>query len=354
MKEDSSSSGFVTPAAYNAEWQDITLAQCRTHSLIYMANRYGRRFLVKALPPEKAGMSDYRLQQEQEFQLGIRLVHPNIAATYSLEDVDGIGRCIIQEWIDGVTLGEWLQNKPSQAARERVFGQILDALEYIHGIQLVHHDLKADNILITRNGSNVKLIDFGLSATDATLSPVSNDPKADIKALGRLLAVLLPRQRLLSRRCLNGRYANLAAVRRAVKQRKRFLHLLPVFISMVLLIIAALFFYLSWQERHEEQQRHKAMVALIDSYLDQEREQLTMLVNRYDTFDYNNLADREAYGACLKDYGDYSTFYAALRDSLTDTYDKDDPQREQFWQMWVHKETELHNEIIQQLTGKLR
>ena len=116
-----SSSAFIVPDEFSSEWRDITLVHQHTHTLVYTASRYNRRFLLKTIKPEEAGLTDFRLQQEQEFQLGVQLVHPNIAATYSLEDVSTIGRCIVQEWIDGFTLGEWLQSRPSRAARERVF-----------------------------------------------------------------------------------------------------------------------------------------------------------------------------------------------------------------------------------------
>ena len=207
-----SSSSFIVPAEFSSEWRDVTLVQRHSHTLIYTATRYGRRFLLKTLSPDVASLTDYRIQQEQEFQLGVQLVHPNIAATYSLEQVDGVGRCIVQEWIDGVTLGEWVSVKQSNAVRERIFTQLLDALEYLHGLQLVHHDLKPDNILITRNGANVKLIDFGLSATDATVSPVPNDPRRDIEALGKLLPLLLPKRYLrIARNCRRGTVLPLVA-----------------------------------------------------------------------------------------------------------------------------------------------
>jgi len=351
---ESSSSGFVSPEAYSAEWQDFTLVQQRTHSLIYTASRYGRRFLIKALPLQDAGLTDYRLQQEKEFQLGLQLVHPNIAATYSLEDIPDVGPCIVQEWIDGVTLREWLQGKPSRADRERVFGHLLDALEYIHGLQLVHHDLKADNILITRNGTNVKLIDFGLSATDSTLSPVPNDPQKDIQALGRLLPLLLPRQRLLARRCRNARYANIASLRRAVTRRKRFLQWTPVIVSAALLITAAVLFYLARHERHAEQQRFEAMQTLINSYMTDEREQLMQIVSdSRDAYDMNNPEEMKAYYACMTVYSRRAERFNAVRDSLIATFDENDPLREQFWQMWARKQTELYSEISAKMTNKL-
>ena len=354
MSENSSSSDFVSPANYSAEWRDITLLHERTHTLIYTASRYGRRFLLKTIPDDDAHLTDYRLQQEQEFQLAIQLVHPNIAATYALEDVKGIGRCIVQEWIDGVTLGEWLQTKPSRAARERVFGQLLDALEYLHGLQLVHHDLKADNILITRNGTNVKLIDFGLSAADSTLSPVPNDPKKDIQALGCMLPLLLPRHQILARRCRNGSFAHIADLRRAIKRRERFLRLLPILLSALLLTAAATFFYLSWHERHAEQLRYEAMMETIDRYLAQEREELMPIINRRETYNRTDVEEMKTYSMAFQDFSDCHMRYAALCDSLVATYDENDPLREQCWQMWTHKETLLYNELIPLLSNKLR
>ena len=82
-----SSSDFIVPADFSSEWRDVSLIQERARTLVYVGTRYGRRFVLKAIPPEYAELTDYRLQQEQEFQLGIQLVHPNIAATYSQEDI---------------------------------------------------------------------------------------------------------------------------------------------------------------------------------------------------------------------------------------------------------------------------
>lgn len=387
MVNSPSSSGFIVPADFSSEWRDISLLQTRSRTQIYTASRYGRRFVLKALTPDTASLTDYRLQQEQEFQLGIQLVHPNIAATYSLEEIDGVGRCIVQEWIDGMTLGEWLRTKPSKAARKRVFSQLLDALEYIHSLQLVHHDLKPDNILITRNGANVKLIDFGLSATDATITPVPNDPRKDIEALQRLFPDICPK----------GHFANIAALRKVLNRRNRLMLLLPVLLSTILLAAAAALFYISWQERQSEQQRidelnaqidayeerdlaqqemqqridelnaqiaayeereraqlekqkrYEAMCAQMDSILAQERAQLLEIVNRRKSYDTSNLEEMTAYSDAWNDWKDITVSFDKQRDSLTNLFDETDPLREQFWQRWMHLYMDIYNELAPQL-----
>ena len=48
----------------------------------------------------------------------------------------------------------------------RIFEQLLDAVEFGNDEQVVHRVLILENVMITRNGENVKLIDFGLADTD--------------------------------------------------------------------------------------------------------------------------------------------------------------------------------------------
>lgn len=340
----SSSSDFIVPADFSSEWRDITLKQTHSHTQIYTASRYGRRFLLKALTPEASGLTDYRIQQEQEFQLAVQLVHPNIAAIYSLEEISGVGRCIVQEWIDGQTLGEWLQTKPSKTSRERVLNQLMEAMEYIHSRQLVHRDLKSDNILITRNGTNVKLIDFGLSLTDDTLSPLTNDPRKDIIALQQLFPDICPK----------GSFANIAALRRAINRRKRLIRLLPVILSALLLVAAITLFYLSWHERQIEQRRFETMSEEIDMYIAQERAQLEEIVNRRDSYSTSNIEEMLAYQRDMSDYSRVTQLFDAKRDSITKLYDIADPLREQFWQMWLHREVDMNNELLPIISAKLK
>ena len=265
----SSSSAFVQPGTFSKDWSDIELLQVRSRNVLYTATRYGRRFLLKALREEHRNLTEYRLLHEKEFRLAFSLSHPNIAATYSYEQVPSLGPCIVQEYIDGVTLGDWLHGiqvspsavsadnvtaessvPPSRHARMRVFMQLLDALEYLHGLQLVHHDLKPGNILITRNGQNLKLIDFGLSDTDDSLSPRSNDPREDIRRLAMLMQLLFPKKYILIRkRCASGSYPNIAALRRALERRQKLLSSIPIVILLMMLVVSSNILYTSHKER---------------------------------------------------------------------------------------------------------
>lgn len=177
-------SGFLNPQDVTSQWTEITLLQARKRNVLYRAKRYGRWFILKTLSNDCHDLTDYRLLQEREFQIGFSLHHPNIVETYSIEEVPSVGRCIVIEYVDGITLAQWLTTRPAYAEKVRIWNQLNDVREYLESRQMEHHDLKTDNILITRDGKYLKLIDFGLSGTEAG--------RSDEQDISRLYRMLFP------------------------------------------------------------------------------------------------------------------------------------------------------------------
>ena len=128
----------------------------------------GRDVAFKMLPREFVADRDRLARFEREARVLAALNHPNIAAIYGLEPVDGV-RALVLELVEGQTLGErigdgGIGNWRSALAIAR---QIADALEAAHDKGIVHRDLKPANIKITP-ADVVKVLDFGLAkALDA-------------------------------------------------------------------------------------------------------------------------------------------------------------------------------------------
>lgn len=316
---DISDSGFISPAAFSAEWQDITLLQQRNHNMLYHAKRYGKYFVLKGLSADGQSLTDYLLLQEKEFAFGVSLTHPNIAETYSLEEVADCGRCIVMEYVDGITLAEWLATNPSHSARQRVMMQLLDALEYIHSLQLVHHDLKSSNILITRNGQNVKLIDFGLSNTDSTSD--NNNSTTDIQLFANILTLLFPNRYChIARACQQSKYANIAALKQAFRRRQTWQKSIPYIVSAICVIVCSIFSFQHVSNKLREQE----MLETVNYHVNQEISKLGHVADTCST-----------YLALVQQH--YPTLWeksALVRDSIADLYADDPALRLQCIETW--------------------
>ena len=134
---------------------------------IFTATRYGKRFLLKGLREEFRQDPIWNMALAKEFEIGMQLEHPNIRRTFGLENVDGLGRVIVMEYVDGASLDELLASgSMTQADVRGVMRQIACALEYMHSKQMYHRDLKPSNILVSHSGNVVKIIDFNLSDSE--------------------------------------------------------------------------------------------------------------------------------------------------------------------------------------------
>jgi len=261
---DNEISGFVLPGHIDIsqDFTELTPLESEGYSLLVKAKRYGRWWMLKGLKDEYRSQSMYRVLLRKEFELLVNLQHPGVVAVSDFMEVESLGPCIVMEWIDGVTLTEWLSRPHNRADRRQVVAQLLDALEYVHGKQVVHRDLKPSNIMVTRSGQHVKLIDFGLSDADDYailkqpagtadyLSPEQReqwqtDVRNDIYSLGCVLddMKLGPLYTPVVRRCLGAadkRYGSVDEVRRALRRCARLPRLL-LFGLLALLLIGAVY-----------------------------------------------------------------------------------------------------------------
>lgn len=263
--DDNSTSGIIN-GSFITETDALTVyesSSSRGFNQVVKIRRQGKWFILKGLNPEYRDQQAYVELLKKEFDLGTQLDHPNIVKILAKEMNPEIGPCIVMEYVDGVTLDEFLAAKPSMAARKKVVEQLVEVLAYIHGKQIIHRDLKPSNILVTRNGNNVKIIDFGLSDADdyavlkqpagtlKYMAPEQKEPdvkidgRADLYAFGLLLKGIFPhRYKHIAAKCSRAdrerRYANAEALRKAFERHSRWIWMLPILIGVVLAIIPLL------------------------------------------------------------------------------------------------------------------
>ena len=127
------------------------------------------KFLTRTLLRDKTARKRFL----REARAASSLNHPNIAVVYELGQHDGIDY-IVMEFIDGVTLGDEIEKGPLSPLRlVEIMRQCTSALSKAHASNVIHRDIKPDNIMITKEGL-VKIMDFGLAKTTHTtkITPV--------------------------------------------------------------------------------------------------------------------------------------------------------------------------------------
>jgi eukaryotic-like serine/threonine-protein kinase len=120
-----------------------------------------RHVAIKRIRPD-AGLS---FQQRERFfceaQQTASVSHPNVVQIFDLLVED---EAIVMEYIQGRTLAERLAAERLETAQVlRLALEIARGLAAAHEAGLVHRDLKAANVLITRSEEHAKIVDFGLA-----------------------------------------------------------------------------------------------------------------------------------------------------------------------------------------------
>ena len=179
---------------------DFSTVPSRGYNLLVRAKRHGRWWMLKGLKESYRNDAVYQVLLQKEYEITSQLQHPMIVSVFSLEEVEGFGPCIVMEWIEGLTLKEWLaQGNHSRKQRRHVADMLMEALAYVQSRQTQHRDLKPSNIMLTHDGQHLKLVDFGLSDTDShtilkapagTEGYMAPDGPSDIYSLGRILREL--------------------------------------------------------------------------------------------------------------------------------------------------------------------
>jgi serine/threonine-protein kinase len=136
---------------------------------VYLAShlRLGRAVAVKTLDPALLAGTDHRdflARFEREAATVAQLDHPNILGVHDFGEANG-SAYLVMPYIPGGTLADLLAREghlaPDRAAR--YLAQAAAALDYAHARNLVHRDVKPQNLLLADDGERLLLADFGLA-----------------------------------------------------------------------------------------------------------------------------------------------------------------------------------------------
>lgn len=168
---------------------------------------------LKTLNKELARKEDFVARFLREARSMARLDHPNIVKVYAVDSFKGIHFVAI-EYVDGKSVQDWLNKEKMFSIGDAVHIAMVcaEGMKQAHELNMVHRDIKPDNILLTSKGI-VKVADFGLAklidedvsmtqsgtglgtplymAPEQARSAKTVDQRSDIYALGATLYHML-------------------------------------------------------------------------------------------------------------------------------------------------------------------
>ena len=165
-------------------------------------HRLNRFVAIKILKQEYSEDTKFVTKFRGEAQAVACISHPNIVGIYDVGEENGM-YYIVMELIDGITLKKYIEEKGKLTVKEAVgiALQIANGLDAAHKNNIIHRDIKPQNILIARDGT-AKVTDFGIAKAASSNTITANamgsvhyispeqarggysDEKSDIYSLG--------------------------------------------------------------------------------------------------------------------------------------------------------------------------
>ena len=164
MPEETRSFRVLTPGTMVSHYKIIEKVGEGGMGVVYKAEdaRLKRTVALKFLPPRFLCNADARMRFEHEAQSASALNHSNITTIYEIDESEG--RCFIaMEYIAGRTVRQAVAEGADSLDEVLDLAiQIAKGLDAAHRKDVVHRDIKSDNIMVTDEGV-VKITDFGLA-----------------------------------------------------------------------------------------------------------------------------------------------------------------------------------------------
>ena len=282
------------------ERQRLTLCQ----------NSEGEKFLKREINGDK-----------REIYKSIQMIeHPNIPKIHSVELNDKT--VVIEEYIEGISLSDLMNIDEKFTKRNflSIINQVLSALETLHMNNIIHKDIKPDNILVD-SSNHIWLIDYDIARVfreevrkdTETLgtfgyAPIEQygmmptDLKTDIYAVGMTMKTFLDYIGIkggilkVAEKCTRldpaQRFKDVKSLRKALKRPKRIFF--AVLLSVLLIIIGTLFLIFNFRGNIEKAQKaENETVQITDTVLDNNTETTESLEEDDETIEQSETEQAE-------------------------------------------------------------
>ena len=142
-----------------------------------------RTFALKIISNQVAETDEARELFYREARFASAMAHPNITSVVDFGEDEKVGMFMVMEFVDGEPLNRILFREKQLSPRKacEIVLQVAEALHYIHKQNVVHCDIKTENILIAeeehegkRSKTVIKLLDFGLARS------LARQPRLDL------------------------------------------------------------------------------------------------------------------------------------------------------------------------------
>jgi hypothetical protein len=150
--------------------------------------RLGRVVAIKILAPSVAANPESVARMRREARTIAQLNHPNIATIHAFEEADG-RTFIVMELVEGETLTAMIARGPLPESEVYRIGRgVADALAEAHAKDIVHRDIKPDNVIVS--GSRVKVLDFGIAKRVGLQTTTSESPTGFVTQEGMIVGTI--------------------------------------------------------------------------------------------------------------------------------------------------------------------
>lgn len=165
--------GIILKNRYRVE----ALLGCGGFGCVYTATHEGlrRRVAIKVLHRDRSSNPVVLKLFRQEAEKASSLDHSGIVTIHDIDEDQGL-HFIVMEFVEGETLKQVIAHGPLELEKIRqITIEICDALTITHRANIVHQDIKPENIMIRKADGHIKILDFGI----AYLAASPSTPEAD-------------------------------------------------------------------------------------------------------------------------------------------------------------------------------